>query len=128
MACAEQVELKALLELAEVAKSLRIEAIGGLSQNIREERLRRLVPHMQSIPPAWGISLCVLGLKDAALALQADEDAKIAAWVAAVLPLPFVSGAGVMSSPTQHANIVRARESNVRKNRMGIVVWGDAKL
>ena len=100
MACAEQVELKALLELAEVAKSLRIEAIGALPKSLREERLRKLVPHMPSIPPAWGISLCVLGLKDAALALEASDDAKIAEWVSAVQPLPVVPGVRVMSCLT----------------------------
>ena len=91
--CAEAVKLQARHNLAERARSLRIEALPSLSRDEREQGLKELMPHMEEIPVCWAASLYQVRMRD----LNSDlgdqpAEADLQRWLGSVWPMRDANG------------------------------------
>ena len=62
--CAEAIELRARLQLAELAKKLQAETLTSVSRMERTEGLQARCPHMPAFPPRWAAALLLASIKD----------------------------------------------------------------
>ena len=80
---ADNVQLKALLQLCEQAQQASVHVIHKLSSAERQSILAQLVPRMTVIPPQWAMNVYILQLRD----MPMTTEREITAVVDALLPV-----------------------------------------